>query len=172
MYLHRPGQGHGRLDNPAHYDCWYFTTTPEGAVGEAFGNLMEWEPGMFDIPSMPGGRRDLATYDIPDDMNILDLDDSGALAKRNLRPTQVISRNRSTTQDWALEIFREHRDGGGPKWAGVKWWSFHRPQWPILGIWVKPKHAPPHACLAIQSLSTTDPLVQNVAATLRKVIKP
>lgn len=127
-YLHRP-QGSNRLDNPAIYDAWYFGLTPEAAVGEVFGDLAVWRDEMFELPILAGSRKVLGRYTVPDGVGVLDLDDAKALAHRNLRPTQVISRNRPVTQTWALDIYRED------KWEGIRWWSFQRPHWTVVCLW-------------------------------------
>jgi len=90
-YVHRP-QGHGRLDNPRHYDLWYFAVLPEAAIGEVFGNLTDWTESMFLAPYLPAARRALARFEIPDDLNVLDLDDAKSLLERGLRPQPRPSR--------------------------------------------------------------------------------
>ena len=59
----------------------------------------------------------------------LDLDDAGVLVERSLRPTDVVIRNRPRTQ----QIARAVHAGGG--WAGLSWWSMHRPQWTLHVLW-------------------------------------
>lgn len=161
-YLHKP-QGNGRLDNPSLYDVWYLSTEQSGAVGEVFGDLPEWSDAMFAFPALPGSRRALATYQVPDDLPVLDLDDAKALLDRGLRPTQVIERNRSATQKWALSIFNERNDRGERTWSGVRWWSYHRPSWRILGVW----GATP-ACVHVGDLTTKHPAVVDSATLLTK----
>lgn len=134
LYLPQ-AQGSGRLDNPSHYRVWYFALEPSGAVGEKFGNLSTWREEMFFRPDVPGSRLALATYFLPENLDLLNLDDSNALHKRGLRPTQVIERNTSATQAWALSIFLERNSRGERAWSGVRWWSFHRPQWRVIGYW-------------------------------------
>jgi hypothetical protein len=129
LYVHAP-QGSGRLDNPDHYLVRYFATTPAGAVAEAFGTLTRWAPAMFAFGGTRGSIRALGVFEVPDDLLLLDLDDARALLDRRLRPTQVVTRDRSVTQTWALRIFQEPVD-----WAGVRWWSYYRPEWPIVGLW-------------------------------------
>jgi hypothetical protein len=133
-YLHKP-QGAGRLDNPRHYDVWYLATEPAGAIAEVFGDQYEWSNAMFPFPKLPGSNRALGTYSIPDGSNILDLDDARELVRRGLRPTQIVERNRAVTQQWALDIFNEKSHHVGPMWDGVRWWSFHRPSWGVIGLW-------------------------------------
>jgi hypothetical protein len=123
-------QGAGRLDNPEHYVVRYFALSPAGAVAETFGGLVRWTGAMFVFPGLPGASRSLGVYELPDVTPILDLDDARALLDRRLRPTQVVTRDRTVTQAWALRVFQEPVE-----WSGVRWWSYYRPEWPIVGLW-------------------------------------
>jgi hypothetical protein len=164
-YLHHP-QGQGRFDNPADYDIWYLSTEASSAVGEVFGSLAVWSEQMFPFPALPGSRRALGIYELDDDLSILDLDDAKNLLDRGLRPSQVVERNRSATQGWSLAIFNEQDAQGNRRWAGLRWWSFHRPQWRILGIW----GATP-VCVAVEGLHLGHPAVIDAAKTLSKQIQ-
>ncbi|WP_159803555.1 RES domain-containing protein [Arthrobacter zhaoguopingii] len=167
-YLHKP-QGRGRLDNPSHYDMWYFALSPEAAVGEVFGDLPIWSEDMLIMP--PVLRRVLGVYEVADDLALLDLDDARNLLNRGLRPTQVIARNRPATQAWALNVFNERTDSGDRKWAGVKWWSFQRPHWTVFGIWVAPGEAPPHRFARLEALDVGHSAVQDAARSLGKTFR-
>jgi hypothetical protein len=155
-------QGSGRLDNPGHYKIWYLALEPAGAVAETFGDLDDWDSAMFEYPGLPGSRRKLATYLLKDDAPLLELDDARNLLTRGLRPTQVIERNRSATQEWALDVFNERNDRGEKMWCGVKWWSYHRPQWRIIGYWGE--DAPD--LMDVDELTLTTPAVIDAAASL------
>lgn len=133
-YLHRP-QTEGRLDNPGLYDAWYLAHEPSGAIGEVFGDLKDWTEDMFDFPRLPGSRRCLGLYSVDDGAAFLDLDDARNLLERGLRPTQVIERNRTATSKWAKDIWLEGRESGVRTWDGVRWWSYHRPQWRVVCTW-------------------------------------
>jgi hypothetical protein len=122
-YLHKPQTG-GRVDNPNHYDAFYMALSREAAVGEVFGDLPVWSKGMFIYPALPGSRRALATFRLPDDLPIMNLDDAKALTSLKLRPTEVVCRNLPVTQGWALRIFKQRNHLGARKWACVQWWSF------------------------------------------------
>ncbi|MBG0738660.1 RES family NAD+ phosphorylase [Paeniglutamicibacter antarcticus] len=169
-YLYKR-QGGGRIDNPAHYDMWYLALTKEGAIGETFGNVPVWSDEMFDFPALPGSRRALATFSIPDGLALIDLDDAQTLLDRHLRPTQVISRNRPLTQTWALKIFEFRNDAGERKWAGVKWWSFQRPQWSIVGIWVAPGSPQPHRFVGVEELTLSHPSIVDAATSLSRTFR-
>jgi hypothetical protein len=71
--------------------------------------------------------RALARYSLEGE--ILDLDKPQHLLDRELKPSRVVTRRRDVTQAWALSVFRERR------WAGVRWWGFHNPDWGSYGIW-------------------------------------
>lgn len=129
LYIH-PRQGVSRWDNPHLYLVLYLATTPEGAIGEALGNLTVWTPAMLVFPGVPGSARMLGVYRIDETAHpLLDLDDAKELVGRSLRPTHVVIRNRPRTQQIAADIYNE------TKWAGIQWWSFHTPQWVVTALW-------------------------------------
>jgi hypothetical protein len=129
LYVH-PTQGQGRWDNPSLYLVRYLATSPEAAVGEAFGGLHTWTPAMLAFPAIAGAERRLATYRFDEEANpLLDLDDARALVTRNLRPTDIVRRNRPRTQSIAAAIHNERT------WSGISWWSYQRPQWTVVGLW-------------------------------------
>lgn len=164
-----PGQGTGRLDNAQDYLCWYFAAEPSGAVGELFGDLGRWSEAMLLFPALPGSRRALGVYELADDTPLLNLDDARSLLDRGLRPTQVIARNRPVTQAWALRVFQEQRDGHRT-WAGVRWWSFQRPQWTIVGIWQQAGMSAP-TCVRVESLDLSHVVVVDAARALAKPLR-
>lgn len=170
LYLHRP-QGRGRADNPSEYDTWYFALQPEAAVGEVRGDFAVWRADSFATPFLLGGHYALGRYQLPDDLPLLDLDDAQNLLTRGLRPTQVIARNRPTTQDMALRIFRE-TTAGQRKWAGIRWWSFQRPHWTVLALWVSPGQRPLHQFVDATPLDLNNPAVIDAARSLGKLFTP
>src|SRR5262245_6778359 len=96
-YLHRP-QGGGRVDNPGLYDAWYLSLTEAGAIGETFQGHPIWSDKMFNFPRITGAHYALHMFSVPNDCRIIDLDDSQTLVDKGLRPTQVVTPNRSVTQ--------------------------------------------------------------------------
>jgi hypothetical protein len=161
--LYRGTQGSGRIDNPGKYRIWYLALEPAGAVAEAFGNLDQWDASMFRCLSIPGSHLALATYRLDDDTALLDLDDARNLYARGLRPTQVIERNRAATQAWALSVYNERNDRGTRIWQGVRWWSYYRPQWRIIGYWGDSVPYP----LRTDELTMTSPAITDAAISLR-----
>jgi hypothetical protein len=86
-------------------------------------------------PQLLQGRRDfagsvraIAELDA-EKVDVLDLDDARELVRRRLRPSGVVTRDRTMTQRWALDIFKEKR------WAGVRWWSRYDSRWGSFGRW-------------------------------------
>jgi len=129
LYVY-PKQGAGRWDNPGKYLTRYLSTSPEAALGEAFAHLRTWTPTMLTVPTLPDSRRRLGVYQFDETTNpLLDLDDASVLYERHLRPTDVVIRNRPKTQKIAADIFDEGH------WAGIRWWSYHRPQWVVVALW-------------------------------------
>ena len=124
-----PPQGHGRIDNPHEYLTLYACDHAAGAIGEAFGNHSTWTYELLEgPPGLPDSERALASIDASN-ARIVDLDDARALLDRGIRPSRVVTRERRVTQNWALAIFTEDR------WDGVRWWSYHNPDWGSVGIW-------------------------------------
>lgn len=117
------------MDNPAHYRVLYASDSPVGAITEAFGNHRVWTDQLFDgRPELPGSRTALAEI-VASDLSALDLDDARTLLARELRPSRVVTRDRTVTQGWALAIFRERR------WVGIRWWSYYEPSVGSYGLW-------------------------------------
>jgi hypothetical protein len=125
-----PGIAVGRIDNPDRYLALYLSDAAGGACAEAFFYKASWDVGMLrGQPALPGSVLALATYSLDGPLPICDLDDGAQLLERGLRPSQVVTRDRTVTRAWALQIFDEAR------WAGIRWWSYHDPGWASYGIW-------------------------------------
>jgi hypothetical protein len=125
-----PGLAAGRIDNPEHYLALYCSDGPAGACAEAFDYKPAWDAAMLrGAPSLPGSVKALATYTLDDVTPVCDLDDAGRLVALGLRPSQVVTRDRTVTRAWALRLFAE------AIWCGVRWWSYYDPRWGSHGIW-------------------------------------
>lgn len=158
LYVH-PAQGTGRWDNSLAYLAWYLASEQTSAVAEVFAHLSLWRDAMFPFPQIPGSRRALGVYRLPDDLPYVDLDDPQTLVDRRMRPSQVIERNRPYTQAKAFAIYNEK------KWSGIRWWSFHRPQWRVWCLWeINP------ICEDVQDLDVSHMAVRDAAAALAKPI--
>lgn len=131
LYIAVDRQGLGRFDNPHLYAALYAAVTPEGAVGETFGNLARWP--RHELEREKEGRpRCLVTLELADGVNVVDLDDPAVLLRQRLRPSDVVRRNRDRTREVANEIWRGQRDAGV---RGLRWWSYWRPEWTVLVLW-------------------------------------
>jgi len=150
-------QGAGRLDNPEQYRVLYVAADPDGAVGEAFGDHRIWTTELLaGAPALPGSVMALGVYELRS--ALLDLDEPAALVARELRPSRVVSRDRTVTQRWALDIWRERR------WAGVQWWSYWNPDWAVGGVW-SPERL---EVIAVTPLTADRAAVRGAAATLNR----
>lgn len=129
LYVH-PGAGSGRVDSSdGSYRVAYYADSPAGAIGETFGDLDAWSDAMLTTPSLPGARRALASVAVPDSAAILDLDDGPNLAKRGIRPSQVVHPSHAVSREWAQRV------RGEGVWSGVRWWSFWYPAWGVVAMW-------------------------------------
>ena len=83
-----------------------------------FGDLHTWDTSMFVVPLLDGGARTLATYRLPEDLRLLDLDDPKNLLERGLRPTQIVVRNLAVTQPWGHAAWSEPdpHDANARRW--------------------------------------------------------
>jgi hypothetical protein len=125
-----PAPGSGRIDNPDHYLNLYLSDGPGGACAEVFDYKPVWDEAMLrGSPSVPGSVHALGRYTLDTEIAVCDLDDAARLLELELRPSQVVTRDRGITRAWALRIFHEHR------WGGIRWWSYYDPRWGSHGIW-------------------------------------
>lgn len=130
----------------------YLSSATAGAVAETFGALAVWPSEMFARPALPGSVRALATYDLSDEVPVFDLDNVRSLKQLGLRPSEVVTRDRTVTQRWALAIYEQRR------WAGVRWWSYYEPKWYSYALWDITKLVP--------QLDTIRPLALDEAAVI------
>ena len=140
----RPHQRSGRFDNPAIYAVLYLSLSQSGAVAEVLGNHTAWNDELFDHPAT-GRRRHLLTLEVDGAVAdaVVDLDDAQLLANRGLRPSEVVGRSRTRTRTLAADLFAE----GAP---GVRFWSYYRPEWTNLALFVPPVR--PHAVTVVDAV--------------------
>jgi RES domain len=131
----RPMGGKNRADSPTPgtYRCLYASDNPDGSIAEAFGRFDVWDSAVIEAdpatPLLPGSRFALATYEISDTVALRSLDDARALLDQGLRPSQVVTRDRTVTQAWAARIQATMH------FVGVGWWSYYDPTWQSIALW-------------------------------------
>ncbi len=125
--LFRPVSRAGRIDNPKRYRALYAAGEPECAIAELLGDLPVWDDRTF--VHVSGHRLAMATLEIPDDQRVFEMDDPSNLVMLGLRPSRVVSRNRTVTQTWSERVFEMGRS------RGVAWWSYYNPDWVVFGLW-------------------------------------
>lgn len=131
LYVPLDRQGGGRFDNAHRYASLYLSTSPQGAIGETFGNSSRWSDS--EVTRTKDGRpRCLVTIKIPDDVVLFDLDDPGILQQLRIRPSDVVRRNRDQTQELAQLVWL---DSASTMARGFKWWSYWRPEWTMVILW-------------------------------------
>lgn len=151
-------QGAGRVDNPGLYRVLYAGDSATGAVAERFGNLSAWTESMFGTGSaLAGMRMALVEYEA-EALRVLDLDDPAALLERRLRPSRIVTPERTVTQQWARSIHEE------TLWDGVRWWSYWDSRWSSFGIWTTTGVVP----VRVTPLSRADPAVQEASRRLAR----
>lgn len=164
LYEHHPQLG-GRIDHPDYF-VWYLSRHAEAACGESFGNLRSWDESMFDFPLVPGSRRSLGVFRLPDELRVCDLDDPAELVRLGLRPTQIVTRNLAVTQSWGHRLWSETAPDHGRLWQAVSWWSYHRPVWSVLASWERPE------LVRVEPLGVDHPAIIDAAASLNRRIMP
>lgn len=123
-----PKQTAGRITNPMHYQTLYVAESPACAVAESFASQAIWTDDLFNGPSyLAGSVRALSEYE--GSPSLLDLDDANNLLAQGIRPSRVVTRHYTHTRAWALGVYQSV---GGD---GVRWWSYHDPDWGSLGLW-------------------------------------
>ncbi|MDQ3778020.1 MAG: hypothetical protein M3310_04025, partial [Actinomycetota bacterium] len=122
LWFPRVFQGDGRHDNPDVYGCLYLSEREASGVVEQLARFRGQR--LIDALLVRRGLRlALAAIDLPDDAELVDLDDPVVLRRRRLRPSEVATRHRELTQPQALAV---HRDTDA---AGIRWWSIHESLW-------------------------------------------
>jgi len=129
LWIPRALQGVGRHDNPELYGCLYVSETPVSAIAEHLapfrgtGRLLSSMLMKFGLPLA------LVELHLPDEAALIDFDDPDVLKENDLRPSQLATRIRETTQADAQKLSREH-----PEAAGIRWWSTLEPSWINVSI--------------------------------------
>ena len=124
LWFPRMLQGNGRHDNPDLYGCLYLSVEPVSAVAEQIQRLAGTSLEAPDLLRR-GLPLALATIDFDERGELVHLDDPKVLVGEGIRPSQVATNQRATTQAGAAEIFTRHAEA-----AGIRWWSTIEALWP------------------------------------------
>lgn len=123
LWFPRIHQGEGRHDNPDVYGCLYLADRETSAVVEQLARFrgQSLVPEMLVRRGLPLG---LASIELPDRGQLIDLDDPIVLSAHELKPSLVATRQRNVTQPQALALHRRHRFA-----LGLRWWSVYEALW-------------------------------------------
>ncbi|HEY2182805.1 MAG TPA: RES domain-containing protein [Gaiellaceae bacterium] len=123
LWFPRPYQGEGRHDNPASYGCLYLSERPLSCVVEQLARFrgQRLTPALVRRRGLPLA---LAELELPDDAQLVDLDEPAVLRRERLRPSHVATRERGITQPQALALYEKHGEA-----VGLRWWSTFESQW-------------------------------------------
>ena len=162
--LYAPEVGYNRVDSPTKaYRVLYVGDCPEAAIAEAFGAFLVWDAALIEaapaLRTLPRSRFALATYEID---ALYDMDDPAALTALGLRPSDVVTCDRSVTQAWAERVFETGA------YSGVSWWSYYSLAWKSIGVWdiarLRLVNAP-------RLLMIGDPAVATAATTIMRQLR-
>jgi hypothetical protein len=154
LWFPRVFQGDGRHDNPEVYGCLYLTDREPSSVVEQLARFR----GQRLIEPMllrRGLPLALAAIELPDDAEVVDLDDPVVLRRHRLRPSLVATRDRSVTQPQALAAFRDTEA------AGLRWWSIFESLWANFTIFDRAGSR--LRLVAVRALSPEDAAVVDAA---------
>lgn len=153
LWFARDWQGDGRHDNADVYGCLYVAREPVSAVVE---QLARFRGSVF-VPQVllrRGFPLALATIDLDDAAELVDLDEPRILAAHALRPSAVATRRRDVTQPQALALHRQGADG-------IRWWSTFESLWVNVTLF---DHAAQRLRLeSVDKVSLEDPAVREAA---------
>jgi hypothetical protein len=124
LFFPRPFQGAARHDNPTLYGCLYLSADAASAVVEAIARFRG--AGMLREEMLVRDGRGLviAELELPDNTELIDLDEPRVLTRERLHPSGVATRDRPATQSYAERLFDAH-----PNAAGIRWWSTFESSW-------------------------------------------
>ena len=111
-------QGEGRHDSPGRYGCLYASEEPVSAVVEELARFVGTELAAADL-RRSRLQLSLATLELADSVQLVDLDDPLVLAAEGLRPSLLATEERSRTQAAALALYERHEDAAGLRWPSA-----------------------------------------------------
>jgi hypothetical protein len=123
LWFPRPYQGEGRHDNPDLYGCLYVADRAVSCVVEQLARFrgQRLTASLLRRRELPLA---LATLELDDGAELVDLDDPVVLRKERLRPSVVATRHRTVTQPQARALYESHSAA-----AALRWWSSYESLW-------------------------------------------
>jgi RES domain-containing protein len=158
LYIPRGFQGRGRHDNPGRYGCLYATVEAASGVAEILAQF-RGQPlveGMLDLDGM---RLAAVPLELPDESELVDLDEPRVLQRERLRPSRVATRDRTATQAYAERLFDAHSSA-----AGIRWWSTFESTW--INVTLFDRAAPGLSSGPAERLTLDHPSVAEAAELL------
>ncbi len=159
LFVARARQGTGRHDAPSLYGAWYCSRIAVSAVAESLQYLRGHLVNDADFTREGGTTKALVRLDVDDRLALVDLDDPAQLVTRRIRPSQVATMRRATTQTIAASIFNEGR-------AGLEWWSTLNAEWINVTLFHERALSQTSVPSAPQKLSVKLAVVQHAAEHL------
>ena len=152
-------QGPGRHDNPELYGCMYVSESPVSAVAEALAPFRGTGELVLEMLVRGGRQLALTVLSLDDGEALVDLDDGAVLTVESLRPSQVATGHRASTQAWAGRLYERH-----PQASGLRWWSTLEAAW--INVTLFDRAAVALSAAEIRSLDIDDEVVGEAAAFL------
>jgi hypothetical protein len=148
LWFPRPYQGEGRHDNPAVYGCLYLSEQPLSCVVEQLARFrgQRLAAALLRRRGLPLA---LAELELPDEAQLVDLDEPTVLRRERLRPSRVATRERAVTQPQALSLYEKHSAA-----AGLRWWSTFESQW--LNVTLFDRAASALRLVSVRALDVAD----------------
>jgi hypothetical protein len=116
-------QGEGRHDAPDGYGALYVSEVPLSAVCEQLAPF-RGRPFRAAMLTRAGLPLAIGRLRVAGDPALVDLDDPAVLVAESLRPSEVATGDRRSTQAQARRLFAAH-DGA----VGIRWWSVIEASW-------------------------------------------
>ena len=160
LWFPQPYQGQGRHDNPRRYGCLYVGERLAGVVAEqlqGFRSARRLATWMLRRDGLP---MSLAAIDVPDDVEIVDLDEPRVLVRERMRPSEVATHHREETQRAAAGLHARHDAAGA-----LRWWSTLESSW--INLTLFDRVARRLRLREQRELTVFDPVVREAAAYLR-----
>jgi hypothetical protein len=159
LWFARAFQGDGRHDNPDLFACLYASGDEVGAVAEQLAPFRGTGGLAASLLRRHGLPLALATIELDDGADVVDLDDPAVLVQEGLRPSLVATRHRQVTQPQARALWESRPDA-----AALRWWSTFEST--LVNVTVFDRAAPRLSSVATRELTTSDPSVLAAAELL------